>query len=215
MPQIVDPNIERYAAEHTSAEPPALQAVAKETRERFEGRSGMLTGHLEGAFLRNLVAISGARRVLEIGMFTGYSAMAMASALPSDGKLVTLDISEEHAEVARRHFEASPWRNRIEIRMGPALDTLAGLEGPFDLVFIDADKTNYANYYDAVLPKLAPRGLIAVDNTLWGGAVLDTSTDDSDDTKAIKAFNDMVVADQRVVCVQLTVRDGVTLIRRR
>jgi len=154
MPQIVDPNIERYAAEHTSPEPPELQAVARETHERFEGRSGMLTGHLEGAFLRSLVAISGARRVLEIGMFTGYSAMAMASALPSDGRLVTLDISEEHAEVARRHIEASPWRDRIEIRMGPALDTLAGLDGPFDFVFIDADKTNYRNYYEAVLPKL-------------------------------------------------------------
>ncbi len=212
MPQIVDPNIERYATEHTSAEPPELQAVAAETRERFEGRSGMLTGHLEGAFLRMLVAMTGARRVLEIGMFTGYSAMAMASALPLDGRLTTLDVSEEHAEVARRHIEASPWRDRIEIRMGPALDTLATLDGPFDLVFIDADKTNYRNYYEAVLPKLSDRGLIAIDNVLWSGRVLDDA-DTSDDTRAIRELNDSIAADDRVECVLVTIRDGVTLVR--
>jgi caffeoyl-CoA O-methyltransferase len=214
MPQIVDPNIERYAAEHTTAEPPELRAVAAETREKFEGRAGMLTGHLEGAFLHMLAAITGARRVLEIGMFTGYSAMAMASALPADGTLVTLDVSEEHAEVARRHIEASPWRERIEIRMGPALDTLATLDGPFDLVFIDADKTNYRNYYESVLPKLSNRGVIAIDNVLWSGQVLDEA-DTTDDTRAIKELNDFVVRDDRVECVLLPIRDGVTLVRLR
>ena len=174
----------------------------------------MLTGHLEGAFLRSLVAITGARRVLEIGMFTGYSAMAMASALPGDGKLVTLDISEEHAEVARRHIEASPWRDRIEIRMGPALETLAGLDGPFDFVFIDADKTNYRNYYEAVLPKLSARGVIAIDNVLWGGGVLDAS-DDSADTRAIVELNDFIASDDRVDVVLVTIRDGVSLVYRR
>jgi caffeoyl-CoA O-methyltransferase len=214
MPQIVNPDIERYAAEHTTAEPPELQAVAAETRTRFEGRAGMLTGHLEGAFLRSLVALSGARRVLEIGMFTGYSAMAMASALPPDGQLVTLDINPEHEEVARRHIESSPWRDRIEIRMGPALDTLATLDGPFDLVFIDADKTNYRNYYEACLPKLSERGTIAIDNVLWGGAVLDSS-DMSADTRAIVELNDAIAADERVDCVMLTIRDGVSLVRLR
>jgi len=214
MPQIVNPDIERYAADHTTAEPPELQAVAAETRERFEARAGMLTGHLEGAFLRSLIALTGARRVLEIGMFTGYSAMAMASALPDDGKLVTLDISEEHAEVARRHIEASPWRDRIEIRIGPALDTVAALDGPFDVVFIDADKTNYRNYYDAVLPKLSERGVIAIDNVLWGGAVLDPS-DTSADTRALADLNDFLASDDRVDVVMLTVRDGVSLVRRR
>jgi caffeoyl-CoA O-methyltransferase len=214
MPQIVNPDIERYAADHTTAEPPELQAVAAETRERFEARSGMLTGHLEGAFLRSLTALTGARRVLEIGMFTGYSAMAMASALPADGQLITLDISQEHEEVARRHIEASPWRDRIEIRMGPALDTLATLDGPFDLVFIDADKTNYRNYYDACLPKLSKRGTIAIDNVLWGGAVLDSS-DTSADTRAIVELNDAIVADDRVECVLLTIRDGINLVRLR
>jgi caffeoyl-CoA O-methyltransferase len=214
MPQIVNPDIERYAAEHTTAERPELQAVAAETHERFGGRAGMLTGHLEGAFLRSLVAITGARRVLEIGMFTGYSAMAMASALPDDGTLVTLDISEEHAEVARRHIQASPWRDRIEIRMGPALETLAGLDGPFDFVFIDADKTNYRDYYEAVLPKLSDRGVIAIDNVLWGGAVLDAS-DTSADTRAIVELNDFIASDERVDVVLVPIRDGVSLIYRR
>jgi len=214
MPQIVDPNVERYAAEHTTAEPPELRAVAAETQERFGGLAGMLTGHLEGAFLRSLVAMTGARRVLEIGTFTGYSAMAMASALPAEGTLVTLDVSAEHVEVARRHIEAGPWRDRIEIRMGPALDSLAVLEGPFDLVFIDADKTNYRNYYEAVLPKLSERGVIAIDNVLWGGQVLDPS-DASDDTRAIAELNDALVADDRIEVVMLTIRDGVSLIRRR
>ena len=214
MPQIVNPDIERYAEHHTTAELPALQAVAKETRERFEARSGMLTGHLEGAFLRSLVAIAGARRVLEIGTFTGYSAMAMASALPPDGELITLEVSDEHAEVARRHIEASPWHDRITIRMGPALATLVDLAGPFDLVFIDADKANYRNYYEAVLPKLSSSGLIAIDNVLWQGAVLDAS-DTSADTRAIADLNDAIAADDRVECVMVTMRDGVSLVRRR
>src|SRR3954465_277467 len=151
MPQIVHPDVERYAADHTTAEPPELSAVAKETHEKFGPWAGMLTGHLEGAFLRSLVAMSGARRVLEIGTFTGYSAMAMASGMPADGRLVTLEVEPKHQEVAQRHIEASPWRERIEIRMGPALETLATLDGPFDFVFIDADKSNYRNYYEAVL----------------------------------------------------------------
>ena len=214
MPQIVDHDVERYAADHTTPEPPELRAVAQETHEKFGPWAGMLTGHLEGAFLRSLVAMTRARRVLEIGTFTGYSAMAMASAMPSDGRLTTLDISEEHVEVARRHIEASPWRDRIEIRVGPALESLAALDGPFDLVFIDADKTNYRNYYEAVLPKLADTGFIAIDNVLWSGRVLDAS-DTSDDTRAIVELNDFIVDDARVECLMLTIRDGVTLVRRR
>jgi caffeoyl-CoA O-methyltransferase len=213
MPQIVDPDIERYAAEHTTAEPPELRAVAEETHEKFGVWAGMLTGHLEGAFLRTLVAVAGARRVLEIGTFTGYSALAMASALPPDGTLVTLEVNPEHEAVARRHVEASPWRDRVEIRLGPALETLAILEGPFDVVFIDADKTNYRNYYEAVLPLLAEDGVIAIDNTLWSGRVIDPA-DTSDDTRAITELNDAIAHDGRVECVMLTIRDGVTLVRR-
>jgi caffeoyl-CoA O-methyltransferase len=144
--------------------------------------------------------------------------MAMASALPAGGRVVTCEVDPDHAAVARRHIEASPWRERIDLRIGDALETIARLEGPFDLVFIDADKVNYRNYFDAVLPKLSEGGVIAVDNVLWAGRVLQTdlSADPrADDTKAIIDFNDAIVRDDRFECVMLTVRDGVTLIRRR
>jgi predicted O-methyltransferase YrrM len=150
--------------------------------------------------------------VLEIGTFSGYSSLSMAAGLPPDGRITSCELSPVHAEAARAHIARSPYADRIEVIEGPALDTVARLDGPFDFVFIDADKTNYLAYYEAVLPKLAPGGLIAADNTLWGGRVVDDN-DQSDDTLAIRAFNDGVVSDPRVVCVQATVRDGVTLIR--
>jgi len=213
MIPVVDPEIERYATEHSTPEPELLGALAAETKESIDNPQ-MMVGPLEGRFLQTLVHLTGARRVLEIGMFTGYSALWMAAALPPDGRLVTCDVNPAVEAVARRHIEASPWADRIEIRMGPALDTLATLEGPFDLVFIDADKSGYRAYYEAALPLLAERGVIAVDNVLWSGRVIDPD-DDSDDTRALVAFNDHVAADDRVVAVMLTLRDGLTLIRRR
>jgi caffeoyl-CoA O-methyltransferase len=212
MIPIVPPEIERYAERHTTPLPEHLRALAAETEKSMQFAQ-MMVGQLEGRFLEMLVFMTGARRVLEIGMFTGYSALSMASALPPDGHIVTCDIDPKAEEIARRHIEASPYADRIEIRMGPALRTIAELEGPLDLVFIDADKTNYRNYYEATLPLLADDGIIAVDNVLWSGAVLDEA-DTSADTQAIREFNDYVVADPRVVCVMLTVRDGVTLIRK-
>lgn len=209
---IVKDGIEEYAVAHTTPPPPWLVALAEETQANVPAPQ-MMVGGLEGRFLELLVFASGARRVLEVGTFTGYSALSMATGLPEGGRIVTCDLDPRALEVARRHIAGSPYADRIEIREGPALETIAGLEGPFDLVFVDADKTNYVAYYEAVLPKLAERGLIVVDNTLWSGAVLDSS-DTSADTEAIRAFNDHVRADPRVVCVQLTVRDGVTLIRR-
>ncbi len=173
----------------------------------------MMVGQVEGRFLEFLVFLSQARLVVEIGTFTGYSSLSMAPALPPGGRIVTCDIDPETNAIARRHAAASPWADRIEFRLGPALETLATLDGPFDLVFIDADKTSYLAYYEAVLPKLAERGVIAVDNVLWGGAVVDPS-DETEDTAALRAFNATVAADPRVVCVMLTVRDGVTLIRK-
>jgi caffeoyl-CoA O-methyltransferase len=136
----------------------------------------------------------------------------MAAALPDDGELITCDINPKSLALARRYFERNRHGGRITVREGPALDTIKTLEPPFDLVFIDADKTNYTNYYEACLPLLAPNGLIAVDNVLWSGQVLDPNTDDA---RAIVAFNAHVRADERVTCVMLTVRDGITLIRRR
>ena len=174
----------------------------------------MLTGAIEGRLLEFLVYASGARRVLEIGTYSGYSALSMAAALPPDGRIDTCEVDETNAAVARRYFERSPYGDRITLHLGPALDTITGLEGRFDLVFVDADKVNYLNYYEAVLPRLTERGLIAADNTLWSGSVADPDADD-ESTRALKEFNERVVADERVVCVQLTVRDGVTLIRRR
>ena len=204
--------IDRYAEEHSTPEAPWLEALAQETRATSESHR-MMVGPLEGRFLEFLVWLSRARQVLEIGMFTGYSALSMAAALPPGGHLVTCEIDPERAATARRHFDASPFADRIDIRVGPALDTLAALAGPFDLVFVDADKVNYLNYYEAVLPKLSDRGLIAADNVLWSGRVLDPE-DTSADTEAIRAFNAAVRDDPRVVNVMLTVRDGVSLVRR-
>lgn len=212
MDPIVAPAIESYAEEHTSPPTEGLQRLAEETTATLDAPQ-MMVGALEGRVLEMLVFLSGARRVLEIGTFSGYSSISMAAGLPEGGRIVTCDISEKHAEVARRHIEALGLADRIEVLVGPALETLAGLEGPFDFVFIDADKGNYANYFEAVLPKLSDRGLIAVDNTLWSGRVVDPA-DEEPDTVAIRQFNKQIAEDSRVVNVILTVRDGITLIRR-
>jgi caffeoyl-CoA O-methyltransferase len=212
MPEIIDPAIERYATEHTTAPPAYLEALAEETRASLAS-PGMMVGRLEGRFLELLVFASGATRILEIGTFSGYSSLAMAAGLAPGGSIVTCELNPVHAEVARRHIAASPYADRIEVKVGPALETVAALDGPFDLVFIDADKGNYPAYFEAVLPKLAPRGVILADNTLWSGRILDLE-DTSVDTTALREFNDRVASDPRVVAVQTTVRDGVTIIRR-
>jgi caffeoyl-CoA O-methyltransferase len=173
----------------------------------------MLTGTVEGRLLEFLVYATGARRILEFGTYSGYSSISMAAALAPGGHIDTCEIEERHAAVANRYIEEAGYADRITVHLGPALETVERLEGEFDLVFIDADKANYVNYYEAVVPRLSSRGLIAADNTLWSGRVLDDS-DDSEGTVAIRAFNEHVLADERVVSVMLTVRDGVTLIRR-
>jgi caffeoyl-CoA O-methyltransferase len=208
---IVPDPIEAYAAAHTTPPTELLAALAEETRATMSAPQ-MLTGTVEGRFLELLVFGTGARRVLEIGTFTGYSALSMAAALPEGGRIDTCDIEAKHVEVAQRYIDRSPYADRITIHLGPALETIANLEGTFDLVFIDADKPNYANYYEAVLPRLSARGLIAIDNTLWSGRVLDPQDEHS---QAIAGLNDAIAADERVIAVQLTVRDGVTLVRRR
>jgi caffeoyl-CoA O-methyltransferase len=207
---IVPEEIERYAEEHTTPPPPLLAELAAETKATLRAPQ-MLTGPIEGRFLELLVYASGARRVLELGTYSGYSSLSMAAGLAEGGRIDTCEVDPEHAEVARRYIARSPYADRITVHLGPALETIAALEGEFDFVFIDADKVNYVNYYEAVLPRLSERGLIAVDNTLWSGRVLDP--DDSEGTQAIVGFNEHVGADPRVVCVQLTVRDGITLIR--
>lgn len=212
MDPLVDPRLEAYALDHSSAEAPHLVALAAETFEETAVPQ-MMVGPLEGGLLALLVALVKPRLVLEIGTFTGYSALSMAAELPAEGRIITCELDERHAEIARRHIAAGPHASRIEVRIGPASETIAGLEGPFDFVFIDADKAGYIDYYEAVLPKLAPGGVIAVDNVCWSGKVI--HPDDHPDTAAILAFNDHVRDDDRVEKVMLTVRDGVTLIRHR
>ncbi len=209
---IVDPVLEAYATEHTTAPPGYLEALAHDVRAELES-PGMMVGRLEGRFLEMLVFALGAHRVLEVGTFGGYSALAMAAGLPPGGTITTCELSPEHAAFARRHIAASPHADRIEVIEGPALHTIASLEGPFDFVFLDADKAAYLEYLEAILPKLATRGLIAADNTLWYGRLLDP-TDNTPDTEGLRRFNDALCSDPRVVVVQTTVRDGVTLIRR-
>lgn len=201
-----------YIDSHSTPSSKQLEELARET-ERSLGSPNMLSGPVVGRLLEFLVFALEARSVLEIGTFSGYSALAMAEGLPLDGRIVTLELDEAHAELARHAIAASPHAEKIEIVLGPALESIERLSGPFDFVFIDADKDRYLDYYEAVLPKLAPRGLIAADNTLRSGRVLDKS-DESPANEAIRAFNEWARNDPRVRCVILNVRDGVTLIRR-
>jgi caffeoyl-CoA O-methyltransferase len=208
----VEPRIEEYAEAHTTQPEPLLASLADETRATLRAPQ-MLTGTIEGRFLELLVHAVGARRVLELGTYSGYGTLSMAAGLPPDGRIDTCEIDEQHADVASRYLREAGYDDRVTVHVGPALDTIERLEGEFDFVFIDADKPNYRNYYEAVLPRLSEGGLIAVDNTLWSGRVVEP--DDDESTRAIIEFNDHVAADDRVVSVMLTVRDGITLIRRR
>ena len=215
MPEPLTPAaVEAYAAASSTPDPSPLAELDRETRATFPAGVSMLTGHPVGRFLATLSAMIRPRLVVEVGTFTGYSALSLAEGLAPGGRVITLDISEAHAAFARKHFDASPFASQIEIRLGPALDSLAAIDGPIDLAFIDADKANYLAYYEAILPKLAPHGLIIADNVLWYGRIFDPA-DQTADTIAIREFNQRVAADERVEAVLLTIRDGLTLVRRR
>ncbi|HEY3462903.1 MAG TPA: class I SAM-dependent methyltransferase [Gaiellaceae bacterium] len=209
MGRYVSDEIEAYAERYTSARWDVFERLGAET-EATRRNHGMMVGVLEGAFLSFLVFMTRAERVLEVGTFTGWSSIAMARSLPPDGRLVTCDVNEETTAVARRYAEEAGVADRIDFRVGPGLETLGSLEGPFDLAFIDADKEGYVDYYEAILPKLAPDGLIAADNTLFG-----SDADDGEITRAITRFNEHVLRDGRVEAVLLPVREGITLIRLR
>jgi len=206
----IDEQVEQYAEEHSSPPPELFARLAAETQEKSESPQ-MMVGRIEGNFLALLVRTLRARRVLELGTFTGYSSIAMARALPADGRLITCDVNEETTEIARRYAQEAGVVDRIDYRLGPALETVGGLDGEFDLVFIDADKVNYVNYYEATLPLLAASGLMVVDNTLWSGRVADPQEDD-ESVRAIRELNDHVRDDPRVDNVLLTVRDGMNLV---
>lgn len=214
-PDVVDVAIATYAAEH-STRPDAHQAALIAETEALGPVSRMQIGGDQGVLLEMLARATGARRAVEIGTFTGYSALAIARGLGPDGRLLCCDVSETWTEVARRAWAAAGVADRIELRIAPALDTLAALpaDDVIDLAFVDADKGNYRHYYEALLPRVRPGGLILVDNTLWSGQVLDAA-DTSADTVAIRAFNDHVAADERVRVVLLTISDGLTVIEKR
>lgn len=178
--------------------------------------AGMQVAPEQGALLTFLVAALEVRNAVEVGTFTGYSAVCIARGLPADGRLLCCDVSEEWTGIARRAWERAGVADRIELRIAPAIETLRALprEPTVDFAFIDADKVSYPAYYEELLARLSPRGVLVVDNVLWGGRVVDPAADD-DNTSAIRAFNDLVAADERVQAVMLPVSDGLTLIRRR
>ena len=213
MSFIVEPSVEAYAAEHSTPESDLFARLAAETREKTTAPQ-MMVGQVEGRLLAELVRLSRATRVLEFGTFTGCSSILMALALPAGGHIITYDIEPETTAIARRYAEEAGVADRIEFRLGPALDAISGLDSPFDLVFIDADKENYVNYYEATLPLLDDGGVMIVDNTLWSGRVAAQGADD-ENTRAIRALNERVRDDPRVENVLLTVRDGMNLIRKR
>lgn len=212
MERLISTDIEAYAEAHSIPESPVCRALREETHRTMEYPQ-MLVGSLEGAFLKMMTRLVGAKRVLEIGMFTGYSALCFAEALPADGTVITCEINEKSASVARCYFAQTAVGGKISIRMGPALDTMRALTGPFDLIFIDADKTNYLNYYRRGLDLLAPNGVILIDNVLWSGNVLKQPPPD-ESTAAIQELNRVVANDPRVTAVLVTIRDGILVIRR-
>ncbi len=209
MIPIVDEAVEAYAAAHCSEEAELYDRLREETYADTSAPQ-MQVGRIEGRLLKLLVQLCGARRAVEIGTFTGYSSLSIAEGLPEDGRLICLDVSEEWTAIARRYWAEAPWGDRIELRLGPAIESLKAIEAPIDFVFIDADKEGYVDYWEALLPKMRRGGLLVIDNVLWSGTVLDPQTESS---RAIVAFNDHVAKDDRVEQVLLTVRDGITVAR--
>ncbi len=202
-----------YIRRVTLREPAILRRLREETA--LHPKSSFQISAEQGQLMALLMHLIGARRTIEIGVYTGYSALAVALALPDDGRLVACDINDEWTSVGRRYWREAGVDRKIDLRLGPALATLDGLiasgqGNQFDFVFIDADKTNYANYYERALVLLRPGGLIGVDNVLWYGRVIDASFDDPD-TRAIRAFNEQIKNDDRVWLSMLPVRDGLTL----
>lgn len=208
MTRFIPEEVEAYAERYTTAGADVFERLAAET-VATQADSQMMVGLVEGAFLSFLVTSTRAKRVLEVGTFTGWSAIAMARALPPDGQLISCDVNEETTAIARRYAAEAGVADRIDFRIGPALETIARLDGPFDLAFIDADKAGYVDYYDAIFPKLSAEGVILADNTLVG------SDPESETASAIARFNEHIFVDDRVDAILLPIREGLTLIRRR
>lgn len=211
MIPIVPPDIEAFAARSTRAEDRLLLDLTERTsRETSEPQ--MLTGRLEGRLLKLLVQLARPRLAVEVGTFTGYGSLSIAEGLTDDARLVTCEIDPAHAAIARDAFAASPVGHRIDLRMGPALETILALDAPVGFAFIDADKVGYPAYYEALLERTVPGGLVVLDNMLWSGRVLDPPDDES---RVLADLNARITADDRVENVLLTVRDGIQVVRKR
>ena len=211
MVSIASDEIQAYAEANTTPPTELQRRLADETRETLRSPQ-MLTGTVEGRLLEFLVFAKQPRRVLELGTYSGYSSLSMAGMLPPGGHIDTCEVNETHAAVARRYLDEAGLGDRVTVHLGPALETIERLDGVYDLIFIDADKLNYPAYYDVLVPRLAPDGIMVLDNTLWSGRVAEP--DDSPETQMFVELNARIAADPRVVAVVLTVRDGVTLLRR-
>ena len=213
MKSLVLPDIEAYAEAHSAPESDVCRRLREETYRKMDCPQ-MVVGPLEGAFLKVMAMSVEARRVLEIGTFTGYSALCFAESLPDDGQVITCDIDSESTDMAKRFWAQSPHGSKIHLQLAPALETLQKLSGPFDLIFIDADKANYVNYFRRALDLIADHGVILIDNVLWNGDVLKSPAPDTN-TAAIQELNRVVHAEPQVSAVLLTIRDGIFLIKPR
>lgn len=210
LDELMSPQLREYITQSTTSESTLLANLRQETQTQTPfGR--MLSGPVEGQLLQMLIKLSAAKSCLEVGTFTGYSALQIASALPQDGRLITCEAREHHIRIAQKYFDLSPHGHKIQVLLGDATRTLLELEGPFDFIFIDADKANYPFYYDTLLPKLRSGGLMVVDNALWGGDVVEHLDQNS---LAIHTLNQNAKQDRRVECVMLSVRDGMLLVRK-
>jgi caffeoyl-CoA O-methyltransferase len=212
----LSPEIHAYLVAHGSPPDDVERALIDETRGQLGAFAGMQVAPEQAAFLTMLTRLIGARTAIEVGTFTGYSALSIARGLADSGRLLCCDVSEEWTAIARRTWERAGVADRIDLRIAPAIDTLRALppEPVVDLAFIDADKPSYIAYYDELLPRLRPGGVLLADNVLWSGRVVDAGATD-DNTVAIRAFNDHVAADDRVDVVMLAIADGLTLARKR
>jgi caffeoyl-CoA O-methyltransferase len=208
------PGLYDYLVSHSTPPDALLRDLISETAERFPDRARLQIGPEQGTFMTMLAGLMGARHAIEVGTFTGYSSICLARGMAAGGKLICCDISEEWTSLARTYWQKAGLADRIELRLGPALDTLRALPATasLDLAFIDADKTGYAGYWDEIVPRLRPGGLVLVDNTLLHGRIFHADPDP--DAAAIRQFNEHVLADDRVTVAMLAVGDGLTVARK-
>lgn len=205
-------SIDEYISQHISPEPEQLRRIYRNTYLRHV-YPRMCSGHMQGRLLKMLAGMIRPRRIIELGAFTGYSALCLAEGMPADAQLHTIEIDDEMADELRREFDASPWGDRMHLHIGDAIDLLPTIHEKWDLAFIDANKRDYIEYYELLLPRMAPGGYIFADNTLWSDKVLDPEANHDAQSCAILAFNDHIAADDRVEKVILPIRDGMTLMR--